>query len=841
MKKTITLFLGLLLLLLLLVAGAVAYLYTSGGNEHLRTYLEDTLQEQTHLPVTFHAFKLTRGHLYFIATLGREASLGFDGSFDLLHRRLSGRYLFKAKQAHYQGYLLRQADIAGHVHGTIADLKLDGKGTLLDGPLNYSLSIREQIPQDVTLQASKLPLDELLVLAGQPQIAQGELNADVLMPSIGKKGSRGRMVVQLKHARFDPATIAKLYHYTLPPEKTALRGEVHAKLEGELVRFDAKILSDLVTVHLQNGQANITDKNIACDAAIDAQELAPLTQDSLHGPLKFSGSFKYDAIGIQGHAATRSFGGKISIDYTKNIRVRIQNVSLEKLLRLAGKPNSAQGKINGRLTLNSPKVLDGHYALKLTEGTLHTEVINADLGTALPKHVSLMLDSKGTFAQGILSAQTHLVSNLLQATLAKIRFDMAGKTFSTQYRLHIPNPLLLTGKKGKGVPVTLSGTASQKKTLHVSGSAKGLGKKLTFDYADNRLNVIADDVAVGRLLASAGQPVAVSGLADAHIDLTTLDPLSGKILLRAADLKTHPAEMKHLIGKPLDTHLSFALSGQAKKGILFAKSTLKSPLATLSLPQVVFDTEDNALSTPFTLQVPDLRKLEPLIDTKLNGALVTKGKIKAGSQTHISGSSTSLGGTVMYRYAGTRSDIKVKDVPVIKLLHLVNQPEQFLGTANGSLTYDTASRKGLSHFSIDRFQFKPGKMTAGIKLILHKDLAQIIYDRTTIDARFNGDLIAYKVVAHGRRSDFAMRDGKLNTQAQTHKASFGLRVDAIDVIGTIKGSIKDPKIVVLPGKLLRNKLKKKVIDKVAPKIKKEIEKNIEGSTKKLIKNLPKLF
>ena len=837
MKKSITLFLGFLLLLLLLVAGAIAYLYTSGGNDRLRTYLENTLQEQTHLPVTFHTFKLTRGHLYFIATLGQEASLGFDGSFDLLHRRLNGRYLLKATQAHYQDYVLRQADIAGHVHGTITDLKLDGKGTLLDGPLSYSLSIRKQTPQDVTIQIRKLPLDELLALAGQPQIAQGELNADVLMPSIGKKGSRGRVIAQLKNARFDPATIARLYQYTLPPDKTSLRGEVHAKLVGELVRFDAKILSDLVTVHLKNGQANLTDKNVACDAAIDARELAPLTQNSLHGPLKLSGSFKYDAIGIQGHASTRSLGGEIAIEYTKNILARIQNVSLGKLLHLAGQPNYAQGKINGQLTLNSPKALNGHYTLKLTGGKLHTEAMNRDLGTALPKNVSLALDSKGAFVQGILSAQTQLVSNLLRATLAKTRFDMAGKTFSTQYRLHIPNPLLLAGKKGKGVPVTLSGTVSQKKALHVSGSAKGLGKKLTFDYAANRLNVVADDVAVGRLLASAGQPVAVSGLVDSHIDLTALDPLRGKILLSAADLKTHPDAMKHLIGKPLDTHLSFALSGQAKKGILFAKSTLKSPLATLSLPQIVFDTKDNALSTPFTLQVPDLRKLEPLIDTRLNGALVTNGKIKAGLQTQISGSSSSLGGTVTYRYVGTRADIKVTDVPVIKLLHLVDQPEQFTGTANGSLTYDTASRKGLTHLSIDRFQFKPGKLTAGVKLILHKDLAQIIYDRTTVDARFNGDLIGYKVVAHGRRSDFAVRDGKLNTKTQTHKASFGLRIDTVDVIGTIKGPIKDPKIAVLPGKMLRNRLKKKV----GSAVKKEIEKNLGGSTKKLIKNLPKLF
>jgi len=331
--------------------------------------------------------------------------------------------------------------------------------------------------------------------------------------------------------------------------------------------------------------------------------------------------------------------------------------------------------------------------------------------------------------------------------------------------------------------------------------------------------------------------MAVSGVADAHIDLSSLQPLRGKISLSAPDLKTHPEAMKSLTGKPLDTHLALTLNGQAKQGILFAKSTIKSPLMTLALPQIVFDTKDNALSTPFEIKIPDLSKIESLIDTKLNGAFASTGKIRTGLQTEIVGTSTSLGGTIAYRYVGSRADVKVTGVPVPKLLHLVDQPEQFAGAANGTLLYDTDSRKGQTSLSIDRFQFKPGKLSAGVKLVLHKDLAQIIYDRMKVDARFNGDTVGYKAIARGRRSDFTIRDGKLNTKTKAHKASFGLRIDSVDVIGTIKGTTKKPKIAVLPGKMLRNKLKKKVGNVV----KKQIEKNLGGSTKKLIKNLPKLF
>ncbi len=81
----------------------------------------------------------------------------------------------------------------------------------------------------------------------------------------------------------------------------------------------------------------------------------------------------------------------------------------------------------------------------------------------------------------------------------------------------------------------------------------------------------------------------------------------------------------------------------------------------------------------------------------------------------------------------------------------------------------------------------------------------------------------------------------MNTKEKTNKASFGLRIDNVDVIGTIKGSTNDPKIAVFPGKMLRNRLKEKVIDKVAPKVKDAVKKNVGGAAGAVLKKLPKLF
>ena len=841
MRKIVVLVLSFLLVVLLIAAGGVAYLYSDGGNARLRTYLEKKIREQTQLPITLYRFKLTRGHLYFVAMMGREASLGFDGRFDLLHRRLNGRYLLRASQAHYQKYTLRQANISGQVHGDIDDLKLEGKGTLLDGPVAFDLKVRKRIPQDITVQLRQLPLDELLALGGQPPIVRGQLNADITLPSIGKAGSKGRGLVQLAKARFDPMLIRKLYHYTLPTDKTALRGQLRADLDGEQVAFSGDILSELISIRLTNGQANLTDKNAACDVAVDTAELAPVTQNQLHGPLKLSGALKYDELGVRVRAQTGSLGGDLTLDYTKHVLATLKNVSLSRLLHLVGQPDYAAGKINGTLRLESPKAQVGDYKLTINGGTLHTATLNKQLGMSLPSRAVFTFKSEGTFTQGVLDASTHLASNLLDAQLMHTRFQVADQSLQTDYRIQIPNPLLLTGKKGKGVPVVLDGTVTRSKTLRIKGETQGLGKRLAFDYSGTGLDVLADGVILERLLMSAGLPTYASGKVDALVNLTSLDPLEGTLSLDAPRIKTHPAAMKKLIDKPLDTTLTLSVKAQAKKGVLYGKADLKSPLAVLSLPKVVYNVKRNALNTPFGLSVPDLRKLEPLIDTKLNGSFSTQGTIKTGKQIDLSGTTAALGGTTIYRYRGTRADARIEGATLSKLLPLIDQPNAFLGTINGTLAYDTLSRKGQAHFTVDRFQFKPGKLTQAVKVILHKDLTQIIYDRTTADARLNGDWIAYRFKATGRRSDFAIRDGKMNTKEKTNKASFGLRIDNVDVIGTIKGSTNDPKIAVFPGKMLRNRLKEKVIDKVAPKVKDAVKKNVGGAAGAVLKKLPKLF
>jgi translation initiation factor 1 (eIF-1/SUI1) len=247
------------------------------------------------------------------------------------------------------------------------------------------------------------------------------------------------------------------------------------------------------------------------------------------------------------------------------------------------------------------------------------------------------------------------------------------------------------------------------------------------------------------------------------------------------------------------------------------------------------------LHSPYRLTLPHLSQLEPLIGIRLKGPFAATGTVKAGKTLDIQGQSTSLGGTTHYRYHGSRLEARLQGVPLPRLLRLADQPEKFLGTVNGTVSYDTHSHQGEAAVRIDRFQFKPGKLTTAVKLVLRKDLAQIIYDRSDLKARFNGDIIDYTLTAKGKRSDFSLEKGRLNTQARTHQARFALRIDQTDVEGTVRGPIKDPKISVIPGKLMREKLKKKVIDKIAPGIQKKINKATGGAVGNVLKKLPKLF
>jgi len=834
MKKITIIFLGIVIFLLVLAVSFLMYLYSDAGNARVQAYLEKEIQKQTGLPVVFDRFELGRGHLYFIALLDQGASLGFDGSFDVFSRRVNGRYLLRAANFKYQKYLLRQANVSGNISGTIDDVSLDGKGTLLDGPVSFKLKITNKEPRDIVVQLRKLPADELLALTANPGILKGGLDADILMPSIGEKGSRGDVIIQIKNAHFDPVLVKKLYDYTLPADKTALQGEFRARIDGDKGTFEGKVLSDLVTAEIKNGQMNISEKSIASDFLLDSSELSPLSQNRLKGPLKLSGTIKYDTLGLRVKAKTNSLGGIVDVDYTKTVSARLANVSLSKLLHMFAQPDLAEGTVDGKLVLDSPQAHYGSYILKLSKGVLHGKTINHEYGTSLPPKASMALVSKGKFADGKLSASAKITSNLFTVTASKTLFELKTGKFATNYLLNIPNPLLLAGKNGKGVPVSVSGRIVKNKSLQIKGSTKGLGEKLDFVYTGDRLKIIGKGVRTERLLSCAGQPVALSGAMDIKADFAKLKPLGGTFSISSSALKTDPTEMKKLTGKPIDTAFSIVFGGKAKNGTLYAKGGIKSSIADLSFPKIVYDTQHSSFSTPYSLNIPDLSKVKPVIDADLQGAFVAAGEIKQGTTLTINGTSSSLGGKLTYSYKGDQVDIRSSGAELPRVLHMLKQPEQLLGTADANVRYNTSSRKGTAHLDIKNFQFKPGKLTIAVKMLLQKDLAQVIYDRTVVDAVINGDKISYKISARGRRSDFVIKDGLFDINAKTNKGSFGLRIDNLDVIGTIKGPVKRPKVSVLPGKMLRSKIKKKVVNKV----KKEVEKNAGSTVKKIIKKIP---
>ncbi len=834
MKKISYYLLTIVILALFLFAIVLVYAYSSGGNARIANYLEKRLQKQTGLPIKFDKFELGRKELYFIAVIGKEASLGFDGTYSLLHQSISGKYLLRTVDFKYKKYTLRQANISGNVSGTINDIVLSGKGTLLDGPVSFKLNIKDRNPQDIVVQFRNLPLDEILALSGNPKILRGGLDADILMPSLGKDGSKGSAVVQIKNAHFDQVLVRKLYNYTLPSDKTSLKGEFKADLDGQRGTFEGKIISDLITATVKNGQADLSQKAAACDISLDAKELSLLTQNKLKGPLKLAGEVKYDTLGLRAKAKTNSLGGNIDIDYTKAVSLKLINVSLSKILHITGQPDLAEGNINGRLMLDGPNALNGSYTLSITQGKLHTKIINQQYGTSLPPNASISLVSKGKITDGKLNGSSKIASNLFSITAPKTIYETKSGRFVADYLIIIPNPLLLAGKNGKGVPVLVSGKIAKDKVLQIKGNAKGLGKRLDFVYTGDKLKLIGSGIRIERILASAGQPISLTGTMDIKADFDHLRPLEGSFSVLSSSLKTDPTEIKKLTGKPMDTTLSIKFSGKAKKGILFANGDIRSSLINIALPKIVYSTVSSSISSPYSFDIPDLAKFKSLIDTDLQGKFASEGEFRKDKILNIKGSSSSLGGKLTYSYIGDQADIRMQGVELPKILHMLKQPEQLLGETDANIRYNTSNKKGTAHLSINKFQFKPGKLTTAVKMLLQKDLSQVIYDRTVVDAIINGDKIAYKISARGKRSDFVIKDGLFDTKAKTNKGSFGLRIDNLDVIGTIKGPVKRPKVSVLPGKMLRSKLKKKMVDKV----KKEVEKNAGSTVKKIIKKIP---
>ena len=114
MNKLLLVLLSTILLVLVTITGTLFFAFSTSGNNVLKTYLHQELEETIGLPVEVRKFTLEAGKSSLSIRINKEADIKVEVHYDLLAQTFKGIYHVRAENFHYEKMILRDINIQGH-------------------------------------------------------------------------------------------------------------------------------------------------------------------------------------------------------------------------------------------------------------------------------------------------------------------------------------------------------------------------------------------------------------------------------------------------------------------------------------------------------------------------------------------------------------------------------------------------------------------------------------------------------------------------------------------------------------------------------------------------------
>ena len=816
MNKLLTIILSILLFVLLTIAGLFLFAFSQTGNEILKPYVKQELEEAIGMPVEVKNFTLEPGKTSLDFVINKQAVVNVVSQYSLWAQSFEGIYQIKADKFSYEDMLFTKVELKGNFKGVEEEIYVDGKGTALDGKADYSLSIIDDVAQKILVNLKGAQFAEVLQLNGHPALVEGKIDIEINMPEIGEDTASGYGHIVLKKASFNAQLVKELYEYTLP-ENSYVSGTIDAKLAGKDIQLLGEVQSNLFMLQIKNGLIDTASKKLMAEYSLDVQDMRILTKNKLAGPFKVEGTLERKEKKVHATGTSHSLGGAIQFSVDETTQITFEKLALEKLLPLFKQPDYAKGEMSGTVVLDKKHKNEGTYTLQVNNGVLGPKALEKMSRYQLPLKNTFSLDSKGKIVDKKLTAKTIVHSTLADATFTDLEYDLKEKTVVSNYALlmHDVNVLIPEAKVEKETSVSIEGQLKFKDKLSISGVTKGLGKKLAFSYDSKTAKVDASQLVIEKLLALAGVPVYAKGTIDSQVVLTKLKPVEGTFTLKSTDLVTEPDEMKKLIGDALKVNIAVDSSGTFKEGKGYINTKIKSVLANISLDNMVVDTERKTFKSSYLLDVQDLKNLHKVIDQKLYGPLVLKGELSKDEKLiTVTGETTTLGGKINYILIGDDLTTAINNVPLENILGMLGHKQDFLGKAFGKGKYNLKQKSGVVDLDINSFQIKSSPTTNTIKMLIGKDPARVIFTSTKFHADIKGNITDYSLHAKGSRSSIDITDGRVNKINNTNTAKFKFVYEKYTVHGKISGAVDDPKVTIDTSAILKDKIDEQLQDKI---------------------------
>jgi len=596
-------------------------------------------------------------------------------------------------------------------------------------------------------------------------------------------------------------------------------------------------VNDSINVKL-HGPIDLFEETFNISYKIDAIKIKS-EKFTLKKPLHIQGNIKgrVEKMHISGEG--KAFASNIIYDLNiienkpQNIKMHIKNASIAEILTLTGQKPYAKGMMS--LTIDMPtldtKHPKGKARIKISNGLIYAKNVKEVFNISLPTNTALSADLM-THAKGEnLHISGDISTSLAILRLSQTKYKIKDKILFSNYKLLIPNLAKLnfltqTPLRGK---LKLNGDIRYKDNqVIVNGMTPSFGGKSHFTYTDDKLKATFKGAQTDTLFAMFKQPKYADGKVDGTVTFESIEKRIGVF-----DLRSKGNVNTSVVKKTLDLDLgkkfvyNGSVSGKLKNGKVQSKTKWQTTMATLDMPNIIYDLKKGALLSSFyKIQVPDMAKLQSLTQRRYRGDMVFNGKISYSKQLLVTGKGKEFDGTVDFKLVDTKLKAYAKGATVSKIMHMLDYPQVLEAMTEAKIDYDFATQSGRVDALMDNTRILPNTLTKLIKEFSRFNFSKERYNNTRFIAKMTKKMIKFSFNASNKRSYIKVPKGIINKKSEKIHIKVDMKIEGKDFQATVTGTLNRPKVKLDSSAYLKSKAVKEV-DKLIEKHKNKLPAGID--------------
>ena len=570
----------------------------------------------------FETNKVTAKSLFITPEATLKAN---ETTYDLTSKNLKSDFLLNVPDLGLFGKLLDEqlsgsVDANGEItmqENALKNLKAEING--LGGKINANFDSK-----NLALNAANIKLKELLILALQPSYADGQINLNANFSGFDElKKLAGEAKFEIKNGLINNG-LAKLKNAA----KFELKGGATAK--GELVNFDANVLSDLGELKDIKGVFDLKNNQIFSKFALlisDPEKFKAVSGFEVSSKMALAGDVKLkqskiDELNLGGDA----FAGKLNATIkNENFDLSLKEAQLGEILALSGNDRLANAKANVQakgqsIFSKSPSIA---ATIALNDGKFNAAALSKMLDKKFPQNEKFSSNLTLNYKNDMANFSGEFLSTLADIKGIDGSFDVSKNTLSLKLQAVVSelNKLaFLAGRELHGKFVALITANGKVNDLSVKATSDDLFKgKLEANYKGGMLDAVLKNFDIKGLTQTLALDHLYDGNGDAKFDYETKQKL-GKfdILLKEGHLASTNLtnNIKIFTGKDItkEIYKDGKIYGDIKGDNVVFNVNLSSPKSDINVSKGTYNTASKMLNAPLVCR---LEKTD--LDVKISG------------------------------------------------------------------------------------------------------------------------------------------------------------------------------------------------------------------------------